>query len=212
MRVAELDMTDSSQQCPSGLRQRTDGSIRTCVRSSDSDGCSSVTLPTSGIHYSSVCGRIIAYQVGATNAFEGDSISSAYVDGVSLTHGNPKQHIWTFAAALSRQVSTSGPHYCPCINNGMENQPPSFVGEDYFCDSGQQRHVSMSSPQFYSADPLWDGAGCGSENTCCTFNTPPWFYKQLPHPTTDDIEMRVCRDDDNSNEDIALQIVEIFVR
>ena len=117
MRVAELNMTDSSQQCPSGLTQNVTGNLRTCVRSSGSDGCSSVTLPTSGIHYSSVCGRIIAYQVGATNAFEGDSISSAYVDGVSLTHGNPRQHIWTFAAALSRQVSFPGLHYCPCITS-----------------------------------------------------------------------------------------------
>ena len=60
--------------------------------------------------------------------------------------------------------------------------------------------------QFYSADPLWDGAGCGSEYTCCAFNTPPWFYKQLTHPTTDDIEMWVCRNDHNSNEDIAIEI------
>ena len=32
MRVAYLDMTNSSHQCPSGLRQHTDSSIRTCVR------------------------------------------------------------------------------------------------------------------------------------------------------------------------------------
>ena len=85
------------------------------------------------------------------------------------------------------------------------------MGDDYFCDSGQQGHVEGQPPQFYSADPLWDGAGCESDITCCDFNTPPWFYKQLSDPTTDDIEMRVCRDEDNSNEDIALQIFEIFV-
>ena len=34
MRVAELDMTNSSHQCPSGLRQRTDSNIRTCVKES----------------------------------------------------------------------------------------------------------------------------------------------------------------------------------
>ena len=31
MRVAELDMTDSSHQCPRGLRQRNDSNILTCV-------------------------------------------------------------------------------------------------------------------------------------------------------------------------------------
>ena len=208
MRVAELDMTDSSQQCPSGLRQRTDGNIRTCVRSSDSAGCSSVILPTLSLSYSMVCGRIIAYQFGFTNAFEGNNIDSTYVDGVSLTHGSPRQHIWTYAAALASRPS----NYCPCITSAQGNEPPDFVGDDYFCDSGQQEHASMSPPQFYSADPLWDGAGCGSVNTCCTFNTPPWFYKQLPDPTTDDIEMRVCRDEGNDNEDIAIQVVEIYVR
>ena len=58
-------------------------------------------------------------------------------------------------------------------------------------------------------DPLWDGAGCGPMSTCCA---PPWFYKQLPQPTTDDIEMRVCRDEDASNEDIAIEMVEIYIQ
>ena len=99
---------------------------------------------------------------------------------------------------------------CPCIH-ALGNEPPNFVGDDYFCDSGQQQYIRDQPLQFFSADPLWDGAGCGSGNACCTFNTPPWFHKQLPASTTDDIEMRVCRDEANDNEDIALQIVEIFV-
>ena len=215
MRVAELNMTDSSQRCPSGLRQRTDGNIHTCVRNSDSAGCSSVILPTSNIEYSSVCGKVIAYQIGATNAFEGDNISSAYVDGVSLTHGNPRQHIWTFAAALDKSGNGNASSYCPCIKNIAAIQsiiPPSFVGDDYFCDTGSQQHMDGQPPQFYSADPLWDGCGSGNAYACCRFNTPPWFYKQLPDTTTDDIEMRVCRDEGNDNEDIAIEVVEIYVQ
>ena len=45
---------------------------------------------------------------------------------------------------------------------------------------------------FYGDDPLWDGAGCGPNNDCCTLNNPPWFHKQLPSATADDIEMRLC--------------------
>ena len=59
---------------------------------------------------------------------------------------------------------------------------------------------------------LWDGRGCISSNPCCSFNNPPWFYKQLPQPTTDNIEMRVCKDEDASNEDVAIEIVEIYVQ
>ena len=31
-------------------------------------------------------------------------------------------------------------------------------------------------------------------------------------PCTDDIEMRVCRDEDSSNEDTAIEMVEIYVQ
>ena len=37
------------------------------------------------------------------------------------------------------------------------------------------------------------------------------FYRQLPQPTSDDIEMRVCRDEDKSNEDFMLTFIEIYV-
>ena len=32
---------------------------------------------------------------------------------------------------------------------------------------------------FRPADPVWDGMGCSSTSTCCTFNSPPWFTKNL---------------------------------
>ena len=30
-------------------------------------------------------------------------------------------------------------------------------------------------------------------STCCSFNNPPYFTKQLPNPTTDDLEVRQCQ-------------------
>ena len=106
MRVGELDMTNSSTQCPSGLMQRNDSNIRTCTSNSNSEACSSVTLYTSNIHYSRVCGKIKAYQFGSTDAFDynPDDIDSNYVDGVSLTHGSPRKHIWTFAAPVMKHL------------------------------------------------------------------------------------------------------------
>ena len=213
MRVAKLDMTNSSTQCPSGLRQRTDSNIRTCTRNSSFRGCSSVTLYTSKIHYSRVCGKIKAYQFGTTDAFGTgtNNIDTHYVDGVGLTHGSPRQHIWTFAAA--QDETTSSPRYnCPCTNINTANSAtpsPSFVGNDYFCDTGSSSRYAYI---FYSDDPLWDGAGCGLLNTCCSFNNPPWFYKQLPQPTTDDIEMRVCRSDNVNQEDISIEAFDIYIR
>ena len=35
--------------------------------------------------------------------------------------------------------------------------------------------VTMSFPHSgsYTADPLWDGEGCGGTNVCCDYNSPP---------------------------------------
>ena len=204
MRVAELNMTNSSHQCPSGLTLHTesDSNIRACVTASTADCVSiPIDIPYS---YLRVCGRVIAYQVGVTNAFnhQGSSsatINNAYVDGVSLTHGYPRQHIWTFAAGLRESMAMHPESTCPCTGNTAAIPPPRFVGSDYFCEAGVRDHTP-TSPTLYSSDPLWDGDGCTDTNPCCSFNSPPWFYKQLPQPTTDNIEMRVCKDEDASNE------------
>ena len=204
-RVAFLDMTNSSHQCPSGLMERNDSlNIRTCVRNEVSAGCSSVELSTANIQYSDVCGRITAYQVGSPDDFRPSNyINSAYVDGVSLTHGNHRQHIWSFAAAGRMDR----------ICDDCRNEPrPGSVGSDFFCDTGNPLPSSTTFDTFYSANPLWDGVGCTADNECCPTDNPPYFLKTLPQHTTDDIEMRVCRNEGRSNEDIAIETVEIYVQ
>ena len=218
MRVAELDMTNSNQHCPNGLRQRTDSNIRTCEITSGAK-CSSVIFNLQSlVMYSRICGMIQGYQVGSTDSFGNSgrginpTIEQNYVDGISLTHGHPRQHIWTFAAAPD-EVGTIPHHNCPCISTNLASraiQPPSYVGDDYFCDTASVDRYIIN--HFYSDDPLWDGAGCGPLNTCCSFNSPPWFYKQLPEHTTDGVEMRMCRDQLGTDENIAIERVEIYVQ
>ena len=83
---------------------------------------------------------------------------------------------------------------------------------DYFCDTGLETFESGNQRGFNRDDPLWDGAGCGPTSTCCNFNTPPWFYKQLPQLTSDNIEMRLCLDSSTTEEDIGIQIIEIYIQ
>ena len=209
-RVASLDMRDNSTQCPSGLRENIiDGTtIRTCVNRNTEASCSSDIFSTYNLPYSNVCGQIRAYQFGSTDAFNTEmDIESYYLDGISLTHGSPRQHIWTFVAALD-EVTPYTTTVCPCFNIPGNVFSPSFVEDDYFCDTGSSGHYKHI---FYSDDPLWDGDGCGGTNMCCSFNNPPWFYKRLPQATTDDIEVRVCRDGTVVNEDVAVEIIEIYV-
>ena len=203
MRVAFLDR---NHQCPRGLMDRNESpNIHTCVRNEASAGCSSVELSTANIQYSTVCGRITAYQVGSTDDFgvPTNDINSAYVDGVSLTHGTSRQHIWTFAAAgwMDRICD-------PCRTESR----PASVGNDFFCDTGNPRSSIDKSNTFHSDNPLWDGDGCTVDNECCPTDNPPYFLKTLPQSTTDDIEMRVCRNEGRNNEDIAIETVEIYVQ
>ena len=210
VRVAYLDKTNSSQNgmCPSGLTQHTSFMVRTCRRNDTSAGCSSVRLTSRELSYSKVCGRITALTEGAPDGFmrtdDADMyINGTYVDGVSLTHGAPRQHIWTFA------VTSSDTSRCSCNNsNTAGTPPPEYVGNDYFCDT-RLRGSGVDKDLV-----LWQGTDCTSSNACCSFNNPPWFYKQLSQPTTDDIEMRVCRDEDCGaiNEDIYIQIAEVYIQ
>ena len=213
MRVANLNMTDTNQHCPSGFRLITSPK-RTCGTPGSS--CVSTTFPLNGVKYSKVCGKIIGYQYGSPNAFNsyynnrGLTVDDNYVDGVSLTHGQtPRKHIWTFAAALQEQISDS--NACPCTkcDRPFTGQVPPFIGQDYFCATGT---VYRPTLLFFHENPLWDGSGCYHKNVCCGFNNPPWFCKQLPQPTTDDIEMRVCVDQPTSDEDVPLESVEIYVQ
>ena len=98
---------------------------------------------------------------------------------------------------------------CPCVSGVTV---PSFVGEDYFCETGND-NSGNNVGIFFVDDPIWDGQDCGTSNTCeCTLNNPPWFCKQLPQVTTDDIEVRICGEEPRSNEDTPVELIELYVR
>ena len=212
-RVVYLDMTDPTTSCPSGW-QLTHHSKRSCGKvSSGSLTCNSAFFPVTGGPYTRVCGKIIGYQNGITDAFEAyddglvTTIYGAYVSGVSLTHGSPgsRAHIWTFAAGVAEDLPTLN-DVCPCDATISIAIPP-FVGGDYFCESGVN---SGSFTGFHPDDPLWDGQGCTSNSTCCSFNNPPYFTKHLSNPTTDDIEARICQKDYRG--DSSIEFIELYVK
>ena len=197
MRIVSLNMTTHGSTCPSGLKTLHHPQPL-CAMNIHGPGCSSAVFPVQGVQYSRVCGKIIGHQQKTPDAFHAyqhgrqTTIDSYYVDGISLTHGSPRKHIWTFAAAVHEHNSLWS-NVCPCTNtrNTQHVTIPPFVGNDYFCDTASENHYQSI---FYGDDPLWDGEGCGQFNTCCSKNSPPWFMKQLSSPTSDDIEMRLCAD------------------
>ena len=40
----------------------------------------------------------------------------------------------------------------------------------------------------------------------------PWFHRNIPLPTSEDIEIRICRDEASSNEDVLVQQVQLYVQ
>ena len=214
-RVAYLNMADPSQQCPSVWQEITTPH-RVCGRRSTRASCEGLTYSVGSEQYDQVCGRIIGYEISTPDAFTGagELIDSYYLDGVSLTYGSPRQHIWSFAAGHNEgNPRPSHPiGMCPCVAGSTNgNRIPSFVGQNYFCETGITQWDG--SYIFYpDGDPLWDGQGCGPTSSCCTFNSPPWFNVMLPSPTTDDIEVRICGDEGIGDEDSPIQLMELYVK
>ena len=218
MRVANIDMTNTSQNCPSGL-SLTSSPKRVCDITST--GCVSNDFDIHGAQYSHICGRVIVYQkyVPAAFLYHSRGIDADYVYGVSLTHGqSPRQHIWTFAGARDESSSGVSRYRCPCVNPNVHPTPtlPSFIGNDYFCDTALETRW-FRVPNYQSiqvSDPLWDGGGCGPTSTCCYDPqrkvNPPWFVKTLTSPTSDDIEMRLCAPYGSST--TPIEIVELYVQ
>jgi len=207
-RVAVIDMKSPKGTCPSPLV--TIASPRSCSPTSEA-GCSSVSFSTFGVPFTKVCGRAIGYQYHSVDAFGalaglGSSIDDPYVDGLSITYDTPRQHLWTYAAGHA-ESGNPGAQNCPCADaTGAE--PPSFVGDHYFCESA---NVGGTEDQWYADDPLWDGDGCATGNTCCDPPTLPWFNRMIDPPSTADIELRLCRDEPANLEDVSVELFELYV-
>ena len=210
MRVAYLNMTDPSSQCPVGFRVET-ANKRFCIRNTSSGGCSPILAESFGLNYSKVCGYVRGYSYYTLDGFETIPGTGHYVDGVSITYGNPDTHLWTYAAGLqeANSINAHRPFKCPC-NTQAGHAPPSFVGSNYYCESGSLFHPDGI---WYTNDPLWDGMQCGGdEGPCCNPTGLPWFIRNIPTNTTATIKVRVCLDEASDNENIGIERLQLYVK
>ena len=188
-RVAHLNMSDPSQQCPSVWREYDE--IRACGRPDSSGGSCATKCYLTGNQYSRVCGRVIGHPFETTDAFRP---SGENFDGINITSGAQRTHVWSYVTGHRNSD-------CPCSSTST----PQSIGNRYYCESGTQTDAN---------NPLWDGQQCYHE--CCagpgTNSSPPWFSVQLPAPTTDMIEVSICADQRTNDEDILIGLLEIFVQ
>ena len=136
------------------------------------------------------------------------SINGPYVDGISITYGTPRRHIWSYGIGFSDKHDHTNIN-CPC-SEFPGRLSPSFVHEHYYCESGNLLNTPVSN--VFIDDPMWDGENCSSGNNCCSEPSLPWFYRQIPLTTSKDIEARICRDEASNNEDVLVREFQLYVK
>ena len=213
-RVAFLNLMDPDQTCPDAWRLYEQDSVRACGRQpSGTASCDSIYFSSDLYAYSHVCGRVTGYQYASPDASRhvaysptpGNEINEPYLDGVSITHGVSRQHIWSFYGEVI-------PHGC-CSQGHIDNTASlGFIGRDNFCDTGNPNNDPWGYT-LYTEHPLWDGtAQCSDSATCCASHAGPWFYASLLLPSMDDIEVRICGDQRTGDEDTPVGLVEIYIK
>ena len=225
MRVTQLD-TANGDTCPDGWVNNPD--YNSLCTGGDAAGCYSAnfSVPYS---YNKICGQVRGFQKGSTNAFYphayakglipedisalpllnvSNTINGVYVDGVSITLGDPRKHVWTYVTGTSEDYDY--PYFnCPCVSNSSL-QAPTFVGNDYYCESGNTG--TFTNAVVYYEDVLWDGKQCPPGNSCCDRTGQPWFFHQLPISVKEHLEVRICQDQSFANEATLIQKLYIFIQ
>ena len=155
MRIANVDTTQGDD-CPSGWSKITQPRPL-CRGSSNAAGCYSAYFSNNKAEYNSICGKLRGYQLGSTAAFIADfapsrSIDAAYLDGVSITVGNPRKHVWSYAVGFSKLYNAGSYKInCPCAKYPGVN-PQTFVKDHYYCESGSTGYAGLTT--FHGSDPL----------------------------------------------------------
>ena len=136
------------------------------------------------------------------------SIAYSYVDGISLTYGTLRKHIWTYAIGLADNDNACVlSSHCPCSQLSGE-LPPSFVHDNYYCESGTMTIISG----IFADDPVWDGKGCSYGSSCCSESNLPWFYCQISLTAREEIETRICHDEAASDENVLVKELQMYVQ
>ena len=217
MRVAHIDMKNTSVNCPSPLTQyQLDTGERLCGSTNPTtQTCDSVIFPTHRFSYQHVCGKAVGFSYYHPCAFYSykyygqNTINLAYVSGLSITYGpqNGRNHIWTYAGGFQETTDVFDCN-CPCAATPGTSSPP-FVGQDFYCESATR--YRPQTYQWFTNNTLWDGEDCYPGSSCCNNALAPWFRRTLQQSTTEDIEVRWCTTDGLHHDRVGTELLELYV-
>jgi len=218
MRVVSFD-TNNGDNCPTGWSKITapGTSFDVCRSPNNNPGCYPVTFTTNGTSYNKICGQVRGYQKGSPDAFEPsafgsqDTIDSSYADGILISVGSPRKHVWAYVVGDSDNTH-SARYNCPCSTT-PGGSPPWFVMNHYYCGSGNLNPGGGNQGLHYVQNQLWDTEGCVATSNCCSQLGPPWFYREfVKHLTDEDMEARMCNDMNFGDEGTLVEVMQLFVK
>ena len=213
-------MSHEDHICPSNWTF-VNTSVRACRRTTESPACDSAIFSVGGFEYSKVCGKVLAYQRGTPDAFDRSTNSEA----------RRSDHMWMVLPSLMAQWDpggTSGHLQLLCMSRNthimsqditMPVQYQSqlalwdsvFHWENYFYDTGNLG-PGCSSTVTYTDDPVVGWARVWPQQHLLQVeNRPLWFCVQLDEVTREDLELRICSDQNSYDEDVLVSYVKMYV-
>ena len=87
-----------------------------------------------------------------------------------------------------------------------------YIGDHYYCESGNTETLSGEYSQLFTDDLLWDGTGCLPEISCCYNAGMPWFFHKFPTTTVGNIEIRICHDQPFSDEGVVVEHLQLYIQ
>jgi len=111
--------TSAGGDCPSGwLRDIYSGISFCCLVSDNTFTCSGANFSINGTSYQRVFGRARGYQKGVLHTvygyhIHGNNIDHVYADGLLITYGHPRNHIWSYVNGHYDNRAYSF-YNCPC--------------------------------------------------------------------------------------------------
>ena len=139
----------------------------------------------------------------------GPDLDANYVDGIAITVGVPRRHVFTFAHGLSDSFEEgSAASECPCDGG---TAPPAFVGTEYLCEAPRVGELA-GTRVFDTDDILFDGQSIDDPSCVGSFESAPAFRATLGVLTIDAIEVRLMQNQGPEDEDIVIISLELWVR
>ena len=183
---------DAASGCPGDWQQLWvpsqegggDETVAVCGRGLVEQVYQASAIIAEGFVYDALRGSVVAYGMGSPDAFRPEagradfsyqpSIDAAYVDGIALARWTPenREHVATYAAGLSYFARDFWYHpggNCPC-HGGVPSYVPSWLGEDYYCDSPLR-----GPPPACGFSGEFEERGCNGFDECFASNCTAFF-------------------------------------